>query len=299
MKTQRQVLPAVSRRSFLVGSVGTGLVMGFGLLSGCSKEEGDQAVSAVEQLSQNAFSPSVWFEVAANGAVNINIAKAEMGQHIGTALARIVADELGADWSKVSLTHVDTDPKWGYMVTGGSWSVFTSFKALSQAGAAGRAALCSAAAVMLGVSEEDCTVSNGEVRSGDQSVSFAQIVQRGNIDKTFTQEQLDALPLMAPSKRQLIGKKTAALDIPAKTRGAAVYGIDVERPGMVYARPVLPPTRYGCSVASVDDTQARKIKGFQQHLVIEDPSDQLQGWVVAIADNYPAAIKSADALAVT
>ena len=78
--------------------------------------------------------------MAADGSTVINIAKAEMGQHVGTALARVVADELGVAWDQVSMHHVDSHPKWGYMVTGGSWSVFTSFKSLSQAGAAGPAA---------------------------------------------------------------------------------------------------------------------------------------------------------------
>ena len=48
-----------------------------------------------------------------DGIVTVNIIRAEMGQHVGTALARIVADELEADWSKVRIVTVDTDPKWG------------------------------------------------------------------------------------------------------------------------------------------------------------------------------------------
>jgi len=43
----------------------------------------------------------------------VNIIRAELGQHVGTALARIVADELEADWAKVKIALVDTDPKWG------------------------------------------------------------------------------------------------------------------------------------------------------------------------------------------
>jgi hypothetical protein len=87
------------------------------------------------------FDPSIWFQIDRDGMITVNIAKAEMGQHIGTALARIVADELEADWSKVRLHYVDTDPKWGLMVTGGSWSVWQNFDPLSRAGAAGRLAL--------------------------------------------------------------------------------------------------------------------------------------------------------------
>ena len=141
--------PALSRRSFIAGTASTGLVMTLGAtLPGCSRE--DAAADIAEAGASRIFSPSVWFAIDAEGAINVNIAKAEMGQHVGTALARIVADELGADWDRVSLTHVDSDPKWGYMVTGGSWSVVTSFTMLSQAGAAGRTVLAEAGAASAG-----------------------------------------------------------------------------------------------------------------------------------------------------
>ena len=149
--------PALTRRSFIAGTAGTGLVMTLGAtLPGCSREDAAQDIA--DTGASRIFSPSVWFEIDAEGAINVNIAKAEMGQHVGTALARIVADELGADWARVSLTHVDSDPKWGYMVTGGSWSVVTSFTMLSQAGAAGRTVLAEAGAALLGVAADDVTV---------------------------------------------------------------------------------------------------------------------------------------------
>jgi CO/xanthine dehydrogenase Mo-binding subunit len=165
----------ISRRSFLASSAGAGLVMGLGVvLPGCSREQAAEEM-AVDGASLS-FSPAVWFEVDGNGKVLVNIAKAEMGQHVGTALARIVADELGANWDDVSIEHVDSDPKWGYMVTGASWSVFTSFTMLSQAGAAGRTILRDAGAALLGASPEDATVDNGMVSANGESVSFAEIV---------------------------------------------------------------------------------------------------------------------------
>jgi len=57
---------------------------------------------------------------SANG--DVNIIRAELGQHVGTALARIVADELEADWSK-SRSSRGYRPEWGLMITGGSLSV--------------------------------------------------------------------------------------------------------------------------------------------------------------------------------
>ena len=118
------------------------------VLPGCGRDE--VATDLARDGASLGFAPTVWFEVDDNGLIHINIAKAEMGQHVGTALARVIADELGADWDDVGITYVDSDPQWGYMVTGGSWSVFTTFPMLSQAGAAGRIILRDAGAALLG-----------------------------------------------------------------------------------------------------------------------------------------------------
>jgi isoquinoline 1-oxidoreductase beta subunit len=114
-------IAALSRRQFVVGAAGSSLVLGLGsALGGCQP---DQAASdLVSQGGSASFSPVMWFEIDAKGAIKMNIVRAEMGQHVGTALAQVIADELGAAWEDVSIQHVDTDPKWGYMVTGGSWS---------------------------------------------------------------------------------------------------------------------------------------------------------------------------------
>jgi isoquinoline 1-oxidoreductase beta subunit len=287
----------VDRRTFLASSASAGLVMGFGiLLPGCSREEAasDLAAGDVSRV----FSPAVWFEIDGHGGVQINIAKAEMGQHVGTALARIVADELGADWDNVRIKHVDSDPKWGFMITGGSWSVFTSFAMLSQAGAAGRTVLLDAGAKLLGVQSSDCTVEAGHVVAGDQQVSFGDIVAKGDISRTFTAEELAALPIKPAADRRLIGKDVAAIDIPEKSTGEAVYGLDVELPGMVYAHPLIPPTRYGSKILSVDDSAAKDVPGYVQTLEIKDPSDLIQGWALVIAESFPAAMNSAAAVSV-
>ncbi len=298
---------SATRRRFLVGSTSAGLVMAF---AGCDSATDTQAPaettdapaappqSAAAQIEAKAFEPTIWFKMEPDGVTTVHITKAEMGQHVGTALARVVADELEVDWEQVRLDHVDTDPKWGLMVTGGSWSVHTSFVQLSQAGAAGRIALIEAGAAMMGVDPGQCTARNGVVSAGEQSVTYADIVSSGTVDRTFTAEELQALPLKNPSERRLMGKPAAALDIPAKTRGEAVYGIDAELPGMVYARPLLPPTRYGSTVVGIDDTQAKSVPGYRQAIEIQDPSGTCQGWVAVIADSFTAASKAAEAIKV-
>ena len=280
----------LTRRSFMISTISGSLVMGFGGLL--------PSTSARAELSARKFSPAVWFEMDQNGTTLINIAKAEMGQHVGTALGRIVAEELGVNWSDVKIKHVDTDAKWGYMITGGSWSVFTSFTALSQAGAAGRSVLLNEGARLLGEAAGDCVTGNSLVSCGSKSISYARIVQTGNIDRVFTADELAAMPVKAAKDRQLLGKPTPALDIPEKSTGTARYGIDAGIEGMVYARPLIPPTRYGSVVKSVDDAAAKQVSGYLGYEIISDPSDLIQGWVSVLATTQWGAIKAADAVTV-
>ncbi|MDP4078690.1 xanthine dehydrogenase family protein molybdopterin-binding subunit [Acidovorax sp. A1169] len=240
------------------------------------------------------FEPTLWYAIDREGVVTVHIIRAEMGQHVGTALARIVADELEVDWTSVRLHYADTDPKWGTMVTGGSWSVWQSFPQLSQAGAAGRIALIEEGAKLMRVLPATCTARNGVVRSAGKSVTYADIVRNGQLSRSYSAEELKALPIKPAGQRRLIGLPTAAIDIPSKTTGAARYGLDARVPGMVYARPKLPPTRNGCKVTSVDDSAALVIPGYLKSLVLDDPSGTVPGWVVVCADSFFAASRAAD-----
>ena len=124
--------------------------------------------SPPRRASRAPFEPTIWYGIDRDGIVTVNIIRAEMGQHVGTALARILADELEADWDKVRIDTVDTDPKWGLMVTGGSWSVWMTFPVFSQAGAAGRIALIEAGAKLLGVPADQCMARNSAVVAGER-----------------------------------------------------------------------------------------------------------------------------------
>ena len=274
---------ALSRRDFLIGFAGAAVTFGFAPGEGLAQESGS-----------NPFEPTIWYTVDRDGVVTVNITRAEMGQHIGTAIARIVADELEVEWSNVRIFAVDTDPKWGVMSTGGSKSVSTDFPIYSRAGAAGRIALIEAGAKLLGVSPSQCLARQGAVVAGTQFISYGEIVRRGEPTRKFTPDELAQLPIKPASERRLIGKKTDALDIPAKINGAARYGIDAVVEGMVYARPKIPPTRYGSVVRAVDDSAAKRVKGYLTSLALEDPSNTTPGWVVVCATSYPAAVRAAD-----
>ena len=209
--------------------VGAGFTFGFA--------RADAATTTAVAAAPSAFEPTIWYSIDRDGIVSVNVIRAEMGQHVGTALARILADELEADWEKVRIVAVDTDSKWGLMVTGGSWSVWMTFPVFSRAGAAGRIALVDEGARLLGVPAHQCVARNGAVVAGDRSISYAEIIQRGDLRRTFTADELAKLPIKPASERRLVGRAVEALDIPAKTNGTARYGIDATTEGMVYARP--------------------------------------------------------------
>ena len=275
-----------SRRAFLVGMAGAYCAFGFA--------SAPAAMNSAMVAAPSIFEPTIWYSIDPDGIVSVNIIRAEMGQHIGTALARILADELEADWDNVRIIAVDTDPKWGLMVTGGSWSVWMTFPVFSHAGAAGRIALVDEGARLLGVPAQQCVARNGAVIAGDRSISYAQIIQRGDLRRSFTAQELAMMPIKPASDRKLIGRSVEALDIPAKTTGAARYGIDATVDGMVYARPKIPPTRNGAKVRSIDNSAARSVKGYMSFLALEDPSGTVPGWVMVFASSYPAAIRAAD-----
>jgi isoquinoline 1-oxidoreductase beta subunit len=277
----------LSRRGFLIGAAGAGFTLAF-------LRPGAVFADPAAAVADRNFEPTIWYHIDRDGIITVNIMRAEMGQHVGTALARIVADELEANWDSVRINAVDTAPKWGLMVTGGSWSVWQSFPMLSQAGAAGRTALIEEAAKLLGVPKESCKAQNSIVSSGSKSISYADIVRKGNLARTYSADELKAMPIKKAADRKLIGTAAKAIDIPSKTNGTARYGLDAEVEGMVFARPKLPPTRNGCKVVSIDDSAAKGIKGYIKSIALEDPSDTVPGWVVVFADSFFAADRAAD-----
>ncbi len=87
----------------------------------------------------------------------------EMGQHVWTAMAQIIADELEADWAQVEVVQAPGDAKYGDQNTDGSRSVRRNLDRLRRVGAAMRAMLRQAAATRWGVDLDGCVATNHEV----------------------------------------------------------------------------------------------------------------------------------------
>ena len=173
-KIDRIGLPSdLNRRNFLIGSGAAGLAFGYVAVSGLN--------GISEALAAGKFEPTAWYSIAPDGKITVMVGKAEMGQHVSSAMAQIVAEELEADWRMMNIVLPDNDPKYndpvlGALITGGSWSVRMNFDAMSRAGAAGRITLIDAGAAMMGVPAGECRASNSQVihsKTG-KKVSYAQ-----------------------------------------------------------------------------------------------------------------------------
>jgi len=293
---------SITRREFLVRSAATAAGAYFsvglpGLMSG---------QSAQAAMGSAGFTPSIWFTITPDGKTTMHILKAEMGQHIGTGLAQIIAEELEVNWNDVKLDtpleSVENFAIYGLAYTVNSGSVTTEFDRLSRAGAAGRIALIEAGAKTLGASPSDCYAENSRIvdKKSGRSMGYGEILQKVKIDRTFSYpEDFKKVPLKSPADYKIIGKSIPAMDIPAKTNGQAKYGMDVFLPNMVYGALVIPRSRYGSKVQSIDEAEAKKIPGFIKAVKIDDAMGKCTGWVVAVAQTFPAAMKAAKALKLT
>ncbi|GGC84634.1 xanthine dehydrogenase family protein molybdopterin-binding subunit [Chelatococcus reniformis] len=287
----------LNRRAFLIGTGATGLLLGYSAMRTGPHE--------AKALGAGSFEPTVWYTIAPDGKVTVVCGKAEMGQHVSSAMAQIVADELEADWRKVAVVFPTNDPKFndpllGAQITGGSWSVRMNFDPMSRAGAAGRVTLVKAGAEIMGVPEAECFAQNSQVIHGKSGkrIGYGPIVGSGKADRTWTPDELKAIKLKPASQYKLIGQSVPQLDVPAKTDGTAAFGIDAAVPDMLYGKPVVPPVRYGATVKSVDDSAARKVPGFVKVVVLDDKTATITGWLVVVARSYPAAKAAAEALKV-
>jgi CO/xanthine dehydrogenase Mo-binding subunit len=191
-----------------------------------SSAMGREAVNLLDSgnpliIPQN-FKPSIWFTMEANGRTTVHVIRAEIGQHIGTAYAQIVAEELELDWDRVTIDYPEIDANtmmtYGAQITGGSYSVHEMFDWLARTAAAARGILVEAGADLLGADPADCIAKNGKVVDEvyGESISYSDILSETTIDYEVYEEDLGAVKLKAREDYRIIGTSVPALDIPEK-----------------------------------------------------------------------------------
>jgi isoquinoline 1-oxidoreductase beta subunit len=288
---------ASTRRDFLRGMVGAGaLVLVARYAPGEVFAAGGAAGTpggVADVGLKGPLSPSVYLAIDTDGTVYAIAHRSEMGSGSRTALPRIIADELDADWARVKIVQATGDEKFGDQDTDGSHSVRGSFDTLRETGASARLMLVRAAAQQWGVSEAECSTGVHEVlhsKSG-KKIGYGELVTAAAKLPVPKKEELKLKPR---SEWRYMGKGVASYDLKDMITGKATYGIDAQMDGMLYANVAHPPV-YGAAVKSVDDKAALAVPGVKQTATI-DPFKppilfQAHGGVGVLADSSWAAIQ--------
>lgn len=290
MKTIRQV----SRREFLK----TGGVFVIGIsLAGCGSEKipGTGSPSLA-----GPWSPDVYLSFDEQGTATIISHRSEMGQGIRTGLPAVLADELDADWNRVTVQQATGDAKYGDQNTDGSWSVRGFMHRMREAGASARLMLEQAAALQWGVEVSECKANLHtvvHVPSG-RVLDYSQLVATA---AELPVPAVDQLEFKSPDQFRYIGKALPIVDMHDMTHGGAIYGADIRLPGMKFAAIARPPVVFG-SVKSFNSDKTMAVAGVEQ--VLELPAAQAPamfralGGVAVIASNSWAALHGRDRLSV-
>lgn len=274
MTTRKKDTNVFSRRDFLKAS---GLSAG-GLIIGVSLP-----ASILGSGEASEFEPSAFIYIDTNGDTTLYCGRCEMGQGISTALPAAVADELEADWTRVTVLQGDADKKYGPQDTGGSKSIRVMLEPMRKAGAAGREVLVAAAAQTWNIPVKDCFAKSHAVynRIDDRSIQFGELVE------TASKLPVPEEPVLKKRDEfRYIGKSLQRHDQDEMVVGKRVYGADKKVPGLKYAAirhvPVL-----GGSVKSVDKSAIEGMKGVVDVVVMPhfENSFASVGGVAVVADN--------------
>ena len=278
----------VSRRSLLSVGLAGGFVLAFRLPVRAFNEP----VQPPDETAGK-FAPNAFIRIDPSGKITLVMPQVEMGQGVYTSISMILAEELDADFSQLTLEHAPPsdklygNPLFGIQATGNSNSVRAWWKPLRTATAGARAMLVQAAARQWQVDPAGCTTANGEVmhKASGRRLSYGALALAAS-----SEVPPKDVPLKDPGDFVLIGKPLKRLDTPDKVNGKAVYGIDAFLPDMKFATLRKCPV-FGGKVAKVDDSAAKKIPGVRKIVVLDD-------LVAVIGDHMWAAKKGVDALVV-
>ena len=123
----------LTRRGFLASASATGAHVLMARVTA-----GEVAVAKAGGAQADEFSPDLFVSIAPSGDVTIMAHRSEMGTGIRTALPRIIADEMEADWARVTVEQAPGDKRYGSQNTDGSNSVRGFFDRMRTAGATAR-----------------------------------------------------------------------------------------------------------------------------------------------------------------
>ena len=288
MRAAQAQWPTVSRmnrRSFLkvVGLAGGGFALAFHI--------GDESLARAE--GEKGFVPNAFVRITPDGRIVLFSKGPEIGQGIKTAFPMIIAEELDADWSHVTVHQAAINPAvFGRQTAGGSRSIPMSWDQLRRAGAAARAMLVAAAAQQWNVPAADLTTANSVVThtSSGRTLSYAELASRA---AEMPVPDDNTLKLKERKDYTLLGKRISGVDNRELVTGQPLFGIDQVVSGMKYAVFEKCPA-VGGTVRSANLEEVRKLPGVTHVFVVNGtgkPTEVMSG--VAIVANSTWAAMSA------
>ncbi|SFP91786.1 molybdopterin cofactor-binding domain-containing protein [Variovorax sp. 770b2] len=257
----------LTRRAVFVAAAaaGGGMLIGFA-------SPAQAATAGTGGTAGTAAAPNPFVRIDRAGQVTLILPYVEMGQGAYTSQVQLLAEELEVDPARVKFEAAPPDeklygsPLFGGQITGGSGSLRGSWMTLRAAGASARMMLVEAAAQRWKVSAQDCVAVRGEVMHS----ASGRRIGYGALADAAARLPVPASPALKPvGSHKLIGTSYRRVDTPDKVKGAAKFGIDMHMPGLRYAMVAACPVFNG-KLASVDATEAMKIKGVEQVVQIED-----------------------------
>jgi isoquinoline 1-oxidoreductase beta subunit len=283
MKTSR-----LSRRTFIRISGISGIALTLGVRLPAAGNDNVEIVN-INSANDPGMELMSWISIDPSGKVTIKSHRSEMGQGTFQVIPQIIAEELEVNLDHVKIQFAAANPKkFGPQPQEGSFSVRGWYKQLLQVGASAREMLIETAAKRWSVLASECHAENGQVihRPTAKSLGYGALVEEAS--------------KMAPPKDvqikerkdyKVIGKSLPRQDIPLKTNGTAVFGLDKKIPGMLYAVVERSP-RFRGKVKSFDDAACRQIPGVKHVVKVQRPvfSDMYEG-VAVVAETLWAAMQ--------
>lgn len=281
-----------NRRQFIKRvSTGAGLTLGLTLLP---KQYGMAADSA----NPTQLSPNVFVSLAADGQLEVTCHRSEMGQQVRTAITQIVADELDADWSRVSTLQADGDSQYGDQNTDGSRSIRRNLGRLQEAGATAAYLLRQAAAKGWQVPIEECRCDNHAVvhTNSGRRADFGELV---SVAAGLPLPEAGLVSVKPRDQWRYVGKGIRSIDMQAVVSGNTEFGQDVRIDNMLYAVIQRPPVMF-TRPTRVQDKQARAVAGVKDIITLPDASAPAMfkplGGVAVLAENTWQAMQGLQAL---
>jgi len=206
--------------------------------------------------------PGSFIRIGTDGVVTFLLPTCEMGQGIHTAQAMILAEELGADWTRVRTAmpeQVTPDYRlpMGQQRSVGSFGVRFWHDPLRRAAAQTRELLTLAAAERLSVPPASLNAEDGHIihAASGRRVPFGDLVQAASV------LPVPQTPVLRPAEqRKLTGKTMRRIDTPDKVTGRALYAVDMKAPGMLHGAVRLSPV-FRAEVESMDPASVRGMPG--------------------------------------